>query len=106
MICLWTRSLRAGFQGSTMFFALRFDFRNPGFANTAMAERYSAALDMAEWADRLGCVSIAVSEHHGSPDGYLPSPIPMLAAMAARTTDGGFLGAARFAPAHHPPPTP
>ena len=72
---------------SQMLFALRFDFRNPEFAGTTMADRYAAALDMAEWADRLGCVSIAVSEHHGSPDGYLPSPIPMLAAMAARTDE-------------------
>jgi alkanesulfonate monooxygenase SsuD/methylene tetrahydromethanopterin reductase-like flavin-dependent oxidoreductase (luciferase family) len=85
-----------------MFFGLRFDFRNPVFADTTMADRYGAALDMAEWADRLGCVSIAVSEHHGSPDGYLPSPIPMLAAMAARTADVRFTVAALIAPFHDP----
>ena len=55
-------------------FGLRFDFRNPDFAGTTMAERYEAALDMAEWADRLGFVIIVLSEHHGSDDGYLPSP--------------------------------
>jgi len=85
-----------------MFFALRFDFRNPAFADTAMAERYCAALDMAEWADRLGCGFIAISEHHGSPDGYLPSPIPMLAAMAARTSTVRFMLAALIAPFHDP----
>jgi alkanesulfonate monooxygenase SsuD/methylene tetrahydromethanopterin reductase-like flavin-dependent oxidoreductase (luciferase family) len=85
-----------------MFFGLRFDFRNPVTANTAMADRYAAALDMAEWADGLGCLSIAVSEHHGSPDGYLPSPIPMLAAMAARTTGVRFMIAALIAPFHDP----
>ena len=58
-----------------MFFGLRFDLRNPAFAGTDMADRYQAAIDMAAWSDRLGCMSIAVSEHHGSPDGYLPSPI-------------------------------
>ena len=52
-----------------MLFALRFDLRNPDFAGTAMADRYAAALDMAGWADDLGCVSIAISEHHASPDG-------------------------------------
>ena len=57
---------------------------------------------MTEWADRLGCVSIAVSEHHGSADGYLPSPIPMLAAMAARTTNVHFMIAALIAPFHDP----
>ncbi|XUL91223.1 LLM class flavin-dependent oxidoreductase [Streptomyces galilaeus] len=59
-----------------------------------MADRYAAALDMAEWADGLGCTRITVSEHHGSPDGYLPSPVQMLAAMAARTEQVRFLVAA------------
>ena len=85
-----------------MLFGLRFDFRNPDFAGTTMADRYAAALDMAEWADGLGCVNIAVSEHHGSVDGYLPSPLPMLAAMAARTTNVRFMVAALIAPFHDP----
>jgi hypothetical protein len=49
----------------TVPFGLRFDFRNPDFAGTTAGERYLAALDIAEWADRSGCVSIVVSEHHG-----------------------------------------
>ena len=85
-----------------MLFGLRFDFRNPDIAGTTMADRYAAALDMAEWADRLGCVSIVVSEHHGSGDGYLPSPIPMLAAMSARTANVRFNIAALIAPFHDP----
>ncbi|KPI00431.1 luciferase family protein [Actinobacteria bacterium OK074] len=85
-----------------MKFALRFDFRNPPMSGTSMADRYAAALDMAEWADGLGCTRITVSEHHGSPDGYLPSPITMLAAMAARTTEVRFLIAALIAPFHDP----
>lgn len=85
-----------------MFFAMRFDFRNPAFAATSTADRYAAALDMAAWADRLGCLSITLSEHHGSEDGYLPSPIPMLAAMAARTTNVRFMIAALIAPLHDP----
>src|SRR4051794_30908083 len=71
-------------------------------AGTSPAERYAAALDMAEWADRAGCVSIAVSEHHGSPDGYLPSPLPMLGALAARTTNVRFMVAALIAPFYDP----
>ncbi len=85
-----------------MLFGLRFDFRNPDIAHTAMADRYAASLDMAEWADQLGCLTIAVSEHHGSPDGYLPSPIPMVAAMAARTMSVRFNIAALIAPFHNP----
>lgn len=83
-------------------FGLRFDFRNPAFAGTTPAERYAAALDMVEWADDLGCVNVAVSEHHGSPDGYLPSPLPVVAAMAARTTNVRFLVAALIAPFYDP----
>ncbi len=85
-----------------MHFGFRFDLRNPGIAGTTMADRYAAALDMAQWADALGCISIAVSEHHGSPDGYLPSPIPMVAAMAARTSNVRFMIAALIAPFHDP----
>lgn len=86
----------------SVLFGLRFDFRNPPLAGTTPAERYDAALDMAEWADRLGCTSLAVSEHHGSPDGYLPSPLPMLAAMAARTTNVRLMVAALIAPFYDP----
>lgn len=85
-----------------MLFSLRFDFRNPPIAGTTMAERYAAALDMVEWADALGCVSIGVSEHHGSADGYLPSALPMLAAMAQRSTSARLGIAALLAPFHDP----
>jgi len=63
-----------------------------------MAERYQTALEIAEWADKLGCVNITACEHHTSPDGYMPSPIPMLAAMAARTKNVRFMIAALIAP--------
>ena len=85
-----------------MLFSLRFDFRNPAIAATSMAERYAAALDMVEWADALGCVSVGVSEHHGSADGYLPSALPMLAAMAQRSTSARLGIAALLAPFHDP----
>jgi alkanesulfonate monooxygenase SsuD/methylene tetrahydromethanopterin reductase-like flavin-dependent oxidoreductase (luciferase family) len=85
-----------------MLFAMRFDMRNPALAGTSMAERYDTALEIAEWADRLGCVSIAISEHHGSDDGYLPSPIPMIAAMGARTKTVRFSIAALIAPFYEP----
>jgi alkanesulfonate monooxygenase SsuD/methylene tetrahydromethanopterin reductase-like flavin-dependent oxidoreductase (luciferase family) len=83
-------------------FGLRFDFRNPPFARTTPADRYQAALEMVEWADRLGCVTIGISEHHGSPDGYLPSPLTMTAAMVARTTSVRFMIAALLAPFYDP----
>jgi alkanesulfonate monooxygenase SsuD/methylene tetrahydromethanopterin reductase-like flavin-dependent oxidoreductase (luciferase family) len=84
------------------FFVLRFDFRNPAMAGTTMAERYRAGLDMAEWADRLGFVSLTLSEHHGSEDGYLPSPLTMAAAIAGRTTNIRILVAAAVASFYEP----
>jgi alkanesulfonate monooxygenase SsuD/methylene tetrahydromethanopterin reductase-like flavin-dependent oxidoreductase (luciferase family) len=69
-----------------VLFGLRFDLRNPAFAGVSVADRYQAALDMAVWAEEHGAVMIAISEHHGSDDGYLPSALPMAAAIAARTS--------------------
>jgi alkanesulfonate monooxygenase SsuD/methylene tetrahydromethanopterin reductase-like flavin-dependent oxidoreductase (luciferase family) len=83
-------------------FGIRFDFRNPPVAGTTMSERYQAALDMTEWADRLGFMVCTLSEHHGSPDGYLPSPLPIAAAMAARTRQIRFNIAAFVAAFHDP----
>jgi alkanesulfonate monooxygenase SsuD/methylene tetrahydromethanopterin reductase-like flavin-dependent oxidoreductase (luciferase family) len=83
-------------------FVLRFDFRNPDFAGTSMADRYQAALDMVEWADSNGCIAVTVSEHHFSPDGYLPCPLPMLAAMATRTERVQLSVAALIAPFYEP----
>jgi alkanesulfonate monooxygenase SsuD/methylene tetrahydromethanopterin reductase-like flavin-dependent oxidoreductase (luciferase family) len=84
------------------FFTLRFDLRNPPAAGTSMGERYQAALDMAEWADEVGFVMIVLSEHHGSDDGYLPSPLTMAAAMAARTRQVRIMVAALIAPFYDP----
>lgn len=82
--------------------SLRFDFRNPEFAGTAMSDRYAAALDMAAWADRLGFTAITLSEHHGFTDGYLPAPLTMAAAVAARTERVHLTIAAIPAPLYDP----
>lgn len=64
-------------------FLLRFDLRAPG--PTPTADLYEAALEMAAWGEDRGCLAVVVSQHHGVEDGYLPSPIVMAAALAART---------------------
>jgi alkanesulfonate monooxygenase SsuD/methylene tetrahydromethanopterin reductase-like flavin-dependent oxidoreductase (luciferase family) len=84
------------------FFGIRFDLRNPAFAETTMHERYAAALDMAAWAERVGFLFVSLSEHHGSPDGYLPSPLVMAGAVAARTERVAIVVAAMIAPFHDP----
>lgn len=63
---------------------MRFDLRAPG--PTPPADLYAAALEMAEWGEQRGALAIVLSQHHASEDGYLPSPLVMAAAVAARTT--------------------
>jgi alkanesulfonate monooxygenase SsuD/methylene tetrahydromethanopterin reductase-like flavin-dependent oxidoreductase (luciferase family) len=65
-------------------FTLRFDMRAPGFG-APVSELYAAALEMAEWGEANGCVSVLISEHHTADDGYLPSPLVLASAIAART---------------------
>jgi alkanesulfonate monooxygenase SsuD/methylene tetrahydromethanopterin reductase-like flavin-dependent oxidoreductase (luciferase family) len=63
---------------------MRFDMRNPD-AGAPKQDLYQAAIEMAAWADRSGFDVIQISEHHGSADGYLPSPVVLASAIAART---------------------
>ena len=49
------------------------------------ALRYRTAIDMAAYADQRGFSSINVEEHHVADNGWLPSPLTMAAAIAART---------------------
>jgi len=68
-----------------MVFGLRFDMRAPAIGAPA-ADLYSAALEMAAWAESRGAVNVTVCEHHASDDGYCPSPMVLATALAARTT--------------------
>ena len=67
-----------------MELVISYDMRAPAFGAPAR-ELYAAALDQAEWADGLGFDVVGLGEHHGSPDGYNPSPLVLAAAMGART---------------------
>lgn len=65
-------------------FTLRFDMRAPDFG-APTTELYSTAIEIVEWAEDKGCLSAVLCEHHSSEDGYLPSPLILASAMAART---------------------
>jgi len=67
-----------------MEFVISYDMRAPAFGAPAK-DLYAAALDQCGWADELGFDVVGLGEHHASEDGYLPSPIPMAAAIAGRT---------------------
>jgi alkanesulfonate monooxygenase SsuD/methylene tetrahydromethanopterin reductase-like flavin-dependent oxidoreductase (luciferase family) len=83
-------------------FMLRYDLRCPSFGKQSHAELYQTALDQCEWGDRNGFLSVTLSEHHGSPDGYLPNPMLMAAAVAARTKKLRIMISALIAPLHDP----
>jgi alkanesulfonate monooxygenase SsuD/methylene tetrahydromethanopterin reductase-like flavin-dependent oxidoreductase (luciferase family) len=65
-------------------FTIRFDMRAPSLG-APTADLYSAAIDMCAWAESSGAVAAVLSEHHGTEDNHLPSPIVLASAIAART---------------------
>ncbi|MDG1945586.1 MAG: LLM class flavin-dependent oxidoreductase [Halioglobus sp.] len=81
---------------------LRFDMRQPNFSTACPTELYQAAIDMCAWGDDKGFGSVHLSEHHGSPDGYCPSPLVLASAIAARTNNIRMFISALIAPLHDP----
>src|SRR5437867_3827493 len=74
----------------------------PPGSNRTFTQEYREILDMVRLAETLGFDSAWVSEHHGSGDGYMPSLLPTLAALAA-ATDRIRLGTGiLLTPFHHP----
>jgi alkanesulfonate monooxygenase SsuD/methylene tetrahydromethanopterin reductase-like flavin-dependent oxidoreductase (luciferase family) len=63
---------------------MRFDMRAPawGAPSTAL---YDAVPEMCAWAEGHGGLAAVFCEHHGSEDGYLPSPFLLASAAATRT---------------------
>jgi alkanesulfonate monooxygenase SsuD/methylene tetrahydromethanopterin reductase-like flavin-dependent oxidoreductase (luciferase family) len=61
------------------------DLRNPPRWRREWSRVYGFALELCEEAERVGLHSAWFSEHHLFPDGYLPQPLTMAAAVAART---------------------
>lgn len=67
-------------------FVTRFDMRGPGLDAAQRQELYQRAVEQAAYVDAHGQDALMVSEHHGSQDGYLPSPLTLASAMAAVTS--------------------
>lgn len=67
-------------------FGLVYDFRNPRQWQRPWPEHFHGLLDQIVYAEELGFDSIWITEHHFVEDGYTPSPVVLLAAIAARTT--------------------
>jgi len=67
-------------------FMMRFSMRAGTSDPAARAALYTSTLEMARWGEERGCLAVVLSQHHASPDGYLPSPVPMASAVAAATS--------------------
>src|SRR6266566_4522150 len=82
-------------------YALRFDMRAPQ-PGVPAADLYVAAIEMCQWAETRGCVAVILCEHHGAVDGYLPSPLVLASAVAARTERVAISLAATLLPFYDP----
>ena len=81
---------------------LRFDMRAPTDGPADIRDLYAAAIEMSEWGEQHGALSVVLSEHHASSDGYLPSPLILASAIAARTSTVAITVAALLVPLHDP----
>jgi alkanesulfonate monooxygenase SsuD/methylene tetrahydromethanopterin reductase-like flavin-dependent oxidoreductase (luciferase family) len=90
------------FVKSKLTFGYLCDFRNPEQWRRPWADLYAETLDFIAWSESVGFAGAWVPEHHGADDGYVPSPLVVLAAIAARTKKIKLGSAIALAPLYHP----
>ncbi|HEX4016068.1 MAG TPA: LLM class flavin-dependent oxidoreductase [Frankiaceae bacterium] len=61
------------------------DLRRLTSSRRSAASHVSHTLDLLAGAESLGCEAVWFTEHHSFEDGYLPQPLVLAAALAART---------------------
>jgi probable F420-dependent oxidoreductase len=83
-------------------FGLWYDFRNPPQRRQSPDRLYGEILDQIAWADNNGFDDVWLSEHHFIEDGYLPSILPVAAAIAARTKRIRIASGVLLMPFHNP----
>lgn len=83
-------------------FGYLYDFRNPRQWLRPWADLYAETLEFITWTESVGFTGAWVPEHHGAADGYVPSPLVVLAAIAARTSTIKLGSAIALAPLYHP----
>jgi probable F420-dependent oxidoreductase len=83
-------------------FGLWYDFRNPAPWRQPADRLYREILDQIAWGEKNGFDDVWLSEHHFIDDGYLPSILPVSAAIAARTERIRIASGVLLMPFHNP----
>lgn len=83
-------------------FGYIYDFRNPPQWRRRWEDLYAEILDVVSWSEAAGFDGAWVPEHHLADDGYMPSPLIALGAMAARTRRIKLGSAIALAPLYNP----
>src|ERR1700674_645895 len=83
-------------------FSIRYDLRIPPGVALTHAEQYRHAIAMAVWADQHGFAGVGLSEHHGTDDGFIHSPLTLAAAILGSTTNLTLRISALLVPLHDP----
>ncbi len=83
-------------------FGYLYDFRNPAQWPRDWSELYEETIALAAWTEEAGFDAAWVPEHHLASDGYVTSPLMVLAAIAARTKKIRLGSAIALAPLYHP----
>ncbi len=87
---------------SKLTFGYLYDFRNPPQWRRPWSELYGEMLDIIAWTETAGFTGAWVPEHHLADDGYMPSPLIALAAIAQRTSTMKIGTAIALAPLYNP----
>lgn len=74
----------------------------PSAEARSVADTYGDVLSLARLAEDAGFASLWVSEHHGAADSHMPSPLVILAAIAAVTRRIGLGTGIAIGPFQHP----
>jgi alkanesulfonate monooxygenase SsuD/methylene tetrahydromethanopterin reductase-like flavin-dependent oxidoreductase (luciferase family) len=83
-------------------FGVLYDMRNPPSSGIGRADLYAQTLAHIEAVEGLGFDTVWLTEHHFIDDEYLPSVLPMAAAVAARTKRVTIGTAVLLLPLHDP----
>jgi hypothetical protein len=87
---------------SPLRFGFGFDVRNPTDWHKPFPDLYAETLEFIAWTESLGFGNCWFAEHHGIDDGYLPSPLMMGAAVAAKTGNMRIGTGVGLLPHYHP----